>query len=95
MRSGTGESRDPDGRRRRKGMGNVMVAVIDGLIEKGVFSIEEVRDMLDRLEATVRRAEGEIEGDLAEEAEVAATVAIVDHLRDILISEGRPGRTAS
>ena len=29
-----------------KGMGNVMVAVIDGLIEKGVFSIEEVRDML-------------------------------------------------
>ena len=31
-----------------KGMGNVMVAVIDGLIEKGVFSIEEVRDMLDR-----------------------------------------------
>ena len=62
-----------------KGMGNVMVAVIDGLIEKGVFSIEEVRDMLDRLEATVRRAEGEIEGDLAEEAEVAATMAIVDH----------------
>ena len=51
--------------------------------------------MLDRLEATVRRAEGEIEGDLAEEAEVAATVAIVDHLRDILISEGRPGRPAS
>ena len=41
-----------------KGMGNVMVAVIDGLIEKGVFSIEEVRGMLDRLEATVRRAEG-------------------------------------
>ena len=75
-----------------KGMGNVMVAVIDGPIEKGVFSIEEVRDRLDRLEAAVRRAEGEIEGDLAEEAEVAATVAIVDHLRDILISEGRPGR---
>ena len=74
-----------------KGMGNVMVAVIDGLIDKGVFSIEEVRDMLDRLEATVRRAEGEIEGDLAQEAEVAATMAIVDHLRDILISEGRPG----
>ena len=49
-----------------KGMGNVMVAVIDGLIEKGVFSIEEVRDMPDRLEATVRRAEGEIEGDLAQ-----------------------------
>ena len=40
-----------------KGMGNVMVAVIDGLIE----------------------------------AEVAATMAIVDHLRDILISEGRAG----
>ena len=73
-----------------KGMGNVMVAVIDGLIEKGVFSIEEVRDMLDRLEATARRAEGEIEGDLPQEAEVAATMAIVDHLRDILISEGRP-----
>ena len=34
------------------------------MIEKGVFSIEEVRDMLDRLEATVRRAKGEIEGDL-------------------------------
>ena len=47
--------------------------------------------MLDRLEATVRRAEGEIEGDLPQEAEVAATMAIVDHLRDILISEGRPG----
>ena len=31
-----------------KGMGNVMVAVIDGLIEKGVFSIEEVRDMLEQ-----------------------------------------------
>ena len=50
-----------------KGMGNVMVAVmvavIDGLIEKGVFSIEEIRDMLDRLEATARRAEGEIEGE--------------------------------
>ena len=28
-------------------MGNVMVAVIDGLVEKGVFSIEEVRDMPD------------------------------------------------
>ena len=68
-----------------------MVAAIDGLIGKGVFSIEEVRDMLDRLEATVRRTEGEIEGDLAQEAEVAATMAIVDHLRDILISEGRPG----
>ena len=67
-----------------KGMGNVMVAVIGGLIEKGVFSIEEVRDMLDRLEATARRAEGEIEGDLAQEAEVAATMAIVDHLRDIV-----------
>ena len=74
-----------------KGMGNVMVAVIDGLIEKGVFSIEEVRDMLNRLEATVTRVEAEIEGDLAQEAEVAATMAIVDHLRDILISEGRPG----
>ena len=74
-----------------KGMGNVMVAVIDGLIEEGVFSIEEVRDMLDRLEATAGRVEGEIEGDLAQEAEVAATMAIVGHLRDILISEGRPG----
>ena len=78
-----------------KGMGNVMVSVIDGLIEKGVFLIEEVRDMLNRLETTVRRVEGEIEGDLEQEAEVAATVAIVDHLRDILISEGRPGRPAS
>ena len=74
-----------------KGMGNVMVAVIDGLIEKDVFSIEEVRDMLDRLEATARRVEGEIEGDLAQEAEVGTTMAIVGHLRDILISEGRPG----
>ena len=74
-----------------KGMGNVMVAVIDGLIEKGVFSIEEIRDMLDRLEVAVRRTEGEIEGDLPQEAEVAATMAIVDHLRDILISRGRPG----
>ena len=93
MGSGTRESRDPDGRRRRaaKGMGNVMAAVMDGLIEKGVFSIEEVRDMLDRLEATVRRAEGDIEGDLPQEAEVAASMAIVDHLRDILISRGRPG----
>ena len=36
-----------------KGMGNVMAAVMDGLIEKGVFSIEEVRDMLDRLEVAV------------------------------------------
>ncbi len=43
----------------------------------------------------MRRVEGEIEGDLAEEAEVAATVAIVDHLRDIPISERRPGRPAS
>ena len=41
-----------------KGMGNVMA----GLIEKGVFSIEEVRDMLDRLEVAVTRVEGEIEG---------------------------------
>ena len=91
MGSGTRESRDPDGRRRGEGMGNVMVAVIDGLIEKGVFSIEEVRDMLDRLEVAVTRVEGEIEGDLPQEAEVAATMAIVDHLRDILISRGRPG----
>ena len=45
-----------------KGTGNVMVAVIDGLIEKGVFSIEEVRDMLDRLEVAVTRVEGEIRG---------------------------------
>ena len=74
-----------------KGMGNVMAAVMDGLIEKGVFSIEEVRDMLDRLEVAVTRVEGEIEGDLPQEAEVAATMAIVDHLRDILISRGRPG----
>ena len=70
-----------------KGIGTVM----DGLIEKGAFLIEEIRDMLDRLEATVRRAEGEIEGDLVQEAEVAATMAIVDHLRDILNSRGRPG----
>ena len=41
-----------------KGMGNVMVAAIDGLIEKGVFSIEEVRDMLDRLD----RLEGDLAG---------------------------------
>ena len=74
-----------------KGMGNVMAAVIDGLIEKGVFSIEEVRDMLDRLEVAVTRVEGEIEGDLPQEAEVAATMATVDHLRDILNSKGRPG----
>ena len=74
-----------------KGMGNVMAAVMDGLIEKGVFSIEEVRDMLDRLEVAVRRTEGEIEGDLEQEAEVAATMAIVDQLQDILISRGRPG----
>ena len=45
-----------------KGMGNVMAAVMDGPIEKGVFSIEEVRDMLDRLEVAVTRVEGEIEG---------------------------------
>ena len=68
-----------------------MAAVMDGLIEKSVFSIEEVRNMLDRLEVAVRRTEGEIEGDLEQEAEVAATMAIVDHLRDILISRGRPG----
>ena len=74
-----------------KGMGNVMAAVMDGLIEKGVFSIEEVRDMLDRLEVAVTRVEGEIEGDLPQEAEVAATMVIVGHLRDILISQGRPG----
>ena len=74
-----------------KGMGNVMAAVMDGLIGKGVFSIEEIRDMLDRLEVAVTRVEGEIEGDLPQEAEVAATMAIVDHLRDILISKGRPG----
>ena len=49
-----------------KGIGTVM----DGLIEKGAFLIEEIRDTLDRLEATVRRAEGEIEGDLVQEAEV-------------------------
>ena len=73
-----------------KGMGNVMAAVMDGLIEKGVFSIEEVRDMLDRLEVAVTRVEGEIEGDLEQEAEVAATMAIVDHLRDILISTEHP-----
>ena len=75
-----------------KGMGNVMAAVMDGLIEKGVFSIEEVRDMLDRLEVAVTRVEGEIEGDLPQEAEVAATMAIVGHLRDILISKGRRDR---
>ena len=78
-----------------KGSGNVLVAVIDGLIEKGVLSAEEVRGMLDRLGATVRRVEGEGEGDLAEEAEVAATMAIVDHLRDILFSDGSPARPSS
>ena len=76
-----------------KGSGSVLVAVIDGLIEKGVFSTEEVRDMLDRREATVRRAEGEIVGDLTEEEEVPATMAIVDHLRDIPFS-GRNVRWA-
>ena len=78
-----------------KGMGNVLVPVIDGLIEKGVFSTEEVRDMLDRLRATVRRTEDEVERDLAEEAEVAATAAIVDHVRDILLSEGTSARRSS
>ena len=51
--SGIGNSRKPGSRwpaPPRRGMGNVMAAVMDGLIEKGVFSIEEVRDMLDRLE---------------------------------------------
>ena len=71
-----------------KATGNVLVALIDGLIEKGLFTTDEVSAILDRLEATVRRAEGEIKGDLAEEAEVAATMAIVDHLRDILFSVG-------
>ena len=47
--------------------------------------------LIERLQGRVRRAEGEIEGDLAQEAEVAVTMAIVDHLRDILISKGRPG----
>ena len=46
--------------------------------------------MLDRLEATVRRAEGEIEGDAAQEAEVAVTVAIVRQLRRMLLSDGTP-----
>ena len=41
--------------------------------------------MLDRLETTVRRVEVEIARDLAEQAE---EVAIVDHLRDILFSDG-------
>ena len=45
-----------------KGMGNVMVAVIDGLIEKGVFSIEEVRDMLDRLEVAVHESKARSRG---------------------------------
>ena len=91
MGSGTGESRDPDGRRRREGNGQ-RDGRRDGRADrKGVFSIEEVRNMLDRLEVAVTRVEGEIEGDLPQEAEVAATMAIVDHLRDILISRGRPG----
>ena len=78
-----------------KATGNVLVALIDGLIEKGVFTTDEVSAMLDRLEATVRRAEGEIEGDLAEEAEMAATMAIVGHLRDILFKDGSPGPSSS
>ena len=65
-----------------------LVAVSEGLIEQGVFLADEIRDMLDRLETIVRRVEAEVEGDLAEEAKVVATGAIVDHLRDILFSDG-------
>ena len=53
-----------------------------------MYLADEVRDMLERLESTVRRVEVEIEGDLTEEARVVATVAIVDHRRDILFSDG-------
>ena len=74
----------------RNGVSNVLVAVIDGLAEKGVFSTGDIRAMLDRLGATVRRAEGEIELDAAQEAEVAVTVAIVRQLRAMLLSEGTP-----
>ena len=61
---------------------------------RGTWSLS-VSDMLDTLEATVRRAEGEIEGDLEQEAEVAATTAIIDHLRDILFLDGTSGRPSS
>ena len=72
------------------GVSNVLVAVIDGLSGKGVFSTGDLRAMLDRLESTVRRAEGGIKGDAAQEAEVAVTVAIVRQLRGMLLSDGTP-----
>ena len=43
-----------------EGLSNVLIAVINGLIEKGVVSTDNIRDML---EATAKRAEGEFEGD--------------------------------
>ena len=53
-----------------------------------MFSTDRILDMFVRLEAAVRRVKGGIEGDPAEETEMAKTMAIVDHLRDLLFSDG-------
>ena len=66
----------------------MLVALIGGLAYKGVFSTGDIGEMLDKLEAVVRRAEGEIEGDQAQQAEVAVTVAVAQQPRRMLLSDG-------
>lgn len=72
------------------GMSNVPVALIDALATKGVFSTGGIREMLDRLEATMRRCEDGAGGDPEEQAEIMVTVEVVRQLRGMLLSDGTP-----
>ena len=60
----------------------------DGLTNKEVLSTGDISEMADRLELVVRRAEGEMGGDQARQAEAAGAVAIVRQLRGVLLSNG-------
>ena len=73
----------------RKAAGNVLFCLIDGLIEKRVFTADEVKAMLDRLEATFRHIElqNDDSWDWAEEAEVRVTFAMISDLRIYLFSD--------
>ena len=60
------------------------------MTNKEVFSSGDIRETPDRLEVVVRRAEGEMGGDLARQPEVVVAVSIVRQLRGMLLPDGTP-----
>ena len=68
-------------------MSRLLVALMDTLVERGVLSTDDLREMLDRLEKEALAGEpkspaGKLEQD--------ATVAIIEKIRELLLSTHMP-----